>query len=112
MTQDAKNSGGFTALLHPAGHAFDAPASSPLLASAQRAGIVLPASCRNGTCRACMCRLAAGRVGYRIEWPGLTREEKDAGYILPCVAYPQTDVEMIAPAARIAVSKKSPQDKT
>ena len=42
-------------------------------------------------------RLTSGSVHYRIEWPGLSAEEKQAGYILPCVAYPLSDV-VIAPA--------------
>ena len=33
-------------------------------------------SCRNGTCRTCLCRLDSGQIAYEIEWPGLTREEK------------------------------------
>ena len=57
-----------------------------LLESAERAGIELLSSCRNGTCRTCMCRLMAGEVRYRIEWPGLSREEKTEGWVLPCVA--------------------------
>lgn len=52
-----------------------------------------------------MCRLVSGRVVYRIEWPGLTREEKAEGFILPCVAYPASDVEMIVPAARPLVER-------
>ncbi|WP_027476541.1 2Fe-2S iron-sulfur cluster-binding protein [Curvibacter gracilis] len=59
-----------------------------LLESAERAGIELLSSCRNGTCRTCMCRLVAGEVRYRIEWPGLSREEKAEGWVLPCVAEP------------------------
>jgi hypothetical protein len=46
-----------------------------------------------------MCRLARGRVSYRIEWPGLSAEEKRDGYILPCVAYPESDVVIDAPDA-------------
>jgi len=59
-----------------------------VLESAERAGIELLSSCRNGTCRTCMCRLVAGEVRYRIEWPGLSREEKAEGWVLPCVAEP------------------------
>jgi len=59
-----------------------------LLESAERAGIELLSSCRNGTCRTCMCRLVSGEVRYRIEWPGLSREEKAEGWVLPCVAEP------------------------
>lgn len=64
----------------------------PLLLAAQRAGLLLPSSCRNGTCRACICQLTSGRVAYRIDWPGLSAEEKREGWILPCVAYPVSDV--------------------
>lgn len=95
----------FTALVRPSGLRFDAPASTSLLAAARQAGIELPASCRNGTCRTCMCRLEHGRIHYRIEWPGLTREEKAEGFILPCVAYPDTDVELTVPSARLLPRK-------
>jgi ferredoxin len=49
-------------------------------------------SCRNGTCRTCICRLVIGRIEYEIEWPGLSAEEKRDGLVLPCVARPLTDV--------------------
>lgn len=77
-----------------AGSAFPARAERTLLQSALDAGLTLPASCRNGTCRTCMQQLAAGKVAYRIEWPGLLADEKLQGWILPCVAYPQSDLEL------------------
>ncbi len=82
----------FEARLEPAGLRFDAPADLPLLQAALRAGIELPNPCRNGTCRTCVCQLRRGRVVYQIEWPGLSREEKQEGFILPCVAYPASNV--------------------
>ncbi|MGE0497875.1 MAG: 2Fe-2S iron-sulfur cluster-binding protein [Ramlibacter sp.] len=82
----------YSALLAPSGQAFSAPAGQPLLLAAEAAGIELASSCRNGTCRTCICRLTHGRVHYRIEWPGLSAEEKAEGWILPCVAYPVSDV--------------------
>jgi ferredoxin len=82
----------FRARIVPAGTAFDAPAGQPLLLSAAAAGIELPSSCRNGTCRTCICQLLEGSVRYRIDWPGLLPEEKAQGFILPCVAHPQSDV--------------------
>lgn len=87
----------FQARLGAAGRPFGAPASQPLLQSALAAGIFLESSCRNGTCRSCICRLASGQVVYRIEWPGLSAEEKAEGFILPCVAYPRSDLVMTAP---------------
>ena len=47
-------------------------------------------------CRTCIRRLASGQVAYRIEWPGLSAEEKQTGYILPCVAYPLSDLVIAA----------------
>ena len=86
----------------PQGWRFDASPQEALLMSAARAGVTLPSSCRNGTCRTCISRMHGGQVHYRIEWPGLSREEKRDGYILPCVAYPQTDLTLENRAARRA----------
>ncbi len=79
---------------------FEAPRGQPLLLSARAAGVLLPSSCRNGTCRECLCRLVEGRVSYAIEWPGLSAEEKRDGFILPCVARPECDLVIDAPRAR------------
>lgn len=85
------------------GWAFDAQAPATVLQSAERAGVRLPSSCRNGTCRTCICLSTSGTVRYLIEWPGLSLDEKREGYILPCVAIAETDLVIEAPAAsRIA----------
>ena len=82
----------FSVAIAPQGWTFDASDALTVLASAQLAGVRLPSSCRNGTCRTCICRLRSGRIGYRIEWPGLSADEKKDGLILPCVAYPESDL--------------------
>jgi ferredoxin len=82
----------FVVQVMPKGWRFQAPRDVSLLAAARAAGIDLPASCRNGTCRTCLCKLSSGRVRYSIEWPGLSRDEKAEGYILPCVAHAESDV--------------------
>jgi ferredoxin len=85
----------FRARMEPSGRVFSAAADRTLLASAAAAGINLPSSCRNGTCRTCLRALHAGRVHYRIAWPGLLPEERHSGaWVLPCVAYPLSDVVM------------------
>jgi len=84
------------------GRRFEAPAGQSLLLSARQAGVVLPSSCRNGTCRECLCRLIDGRVSYAIEWPGLSADEKRDGFILPCVARPESDLVVEAPRAQPA----------
>jgi len=84
----------YEAQLQPSGRRFRAPADRPLLLAAQEAGIALASSCRNGTCRTCLRPLHAGSVHYRIPWPGLLPEERAGGWVLPCVAYPDSDVTL------------------
>ncbi|UXH80837.1 2Fe-2S iron-sulfur cluster-binding protein [Roseateles amylovorans] len=89
----------FSVELRPQGWRFEAPPDQTLLLAALDMGLRLPHSCRNGTCRACIAKLAAGTIDYRIEWPGLSREEKAEGWILPCVACARSDLVLEAPAA-------------
>lgn len=81
--------------IEPAGQRFAAPAHATVLASALAAGVSMPSSCRNGTCRACRCRLIEGHVDYRVEWPGLSAEEKAEGWTLPCVALPRANLRLL-----------------
>lgn len=89
-----------TVTLLPAGWRFAAAPGETVLRAAEAAGIGLPNSCRNGTCRTCICRLVSGALHYLVEWPGLSADEKREGWILPCVAVPDTDLEVDAPLAR------------
>lgn len=86
--------------LLPSGWRFDTRDDRSVMEAAGQAGIALPASCRNGTCRTCMCRLRDGSIRHRIEWPGLSAEEKQEGWILPCVAVAQSDLTLEVPGAR------------
>lgn len=87
----------FTARLTPSGQQCDAWADQPLLVSMEMGAIHWPSSCRNGTCRTCIGQLASGSVHYKIDWPGLSAEEKATGCVLPCVAYPNGDVTLQDP---------------
>jgi len=82
----------FTVRITPSQRQFDAAPDASLLEAAEEAGISLPSSCRNGTCRTCICKLVSGTVTYRVEWPGLSAEEKADGYTLPCVAQATSDL--------------------
>lgn len=95
MEDDAR----YTVRLLPSGWSFEAAPSQTIRHAAQAAGITLPTSCRNGTCRACLCRARSGSVRYRIEWPGLSADEKADGFLLPCVAHPASDLVLDAPGA-------------
>jgi ferredoxin len=102
----------FSITLMPSGRSFEAPDDTSILEAAAFAGLVLPSSCRNGTCRACLCRLVEGAVRYRIEWPGLTAEEKAEGWILPCSAIPASNLVIVQPdvldAAQLRRSTRRP----
>jgi ferredoxin len=76
------------------GQQFDAWTHQPLLTSMEQGGLDWPSSCRNGTCRTCFSKLLEGTVRYEIEWPGLSADEIEAGYVLPCVAYPCSDISL------------------
>ena len=84
----------FTGEIVAGGQTFDAWRDQPLLLSMEQGGIDWPSSCRNGTCRTCIGVLEAGTVRYEIEWPGLSAEEKTEGCVLPCVAYPCSDLSL------------------
>jgi ferredoxin len=86
--------------IEPIGLSATVAPGETLLEAALASGVDLPRSCRNGTCRACLCRITSGQVHYKVEWPGLSLDEKDAGCVLPCVAVPDTDVVLDAPSAR------------
>ena len=75
----------------PLGVTVPVASGQSLLEAALAAGVNLPRSCRNGTCRACRCQMLSGAVRYRIDWPGLSLDEREAGEILPCVALPERD---------------------
>jgi len=89
-----------TIALLPGGLAFEADAGTSILHAAEAAGIGLPSSCRNGTCRTCICRVRSGDAVHLIEWPGLSFDEKREGWILPCVAVARSALEIEAPLAR------------
>ena len=74
--------------------AIEASAGEPLMISLERAGIVIPASCRSGECSLCRSKLLSGKV---FQPPGakLRKSDRTYGYIHPCVAYPLQDLEIM-----------------
>ena len=96
MADDARN---HQLTVLPAGWQLPVPPGRSLLQAALDAGVRLPRSCRNGSCRACLARLLSGQVHYLIAWPGLLAEEKAEGWILPCVACASSDLSIHAPLA-------------
>jgi ferredoxin len=71
-----------------------AQAVEPLMIALERAGIVIPASCRSGECSLCRTRLVSGRV-FQPSGVKIRRSDAQYGYIHPCMAYPISDIEIV-----------------
>ena len=84
--------------LEPSGRRVPMAPGQSLLEAARADGIRLRSSCRNGTCRACLCRVIRGaaHLRYSVDWPGLSAEERAEGWTLPCVALADGDVAIDA----------------
>jgi ferredoxin len=96
-----------TVVIAPFGWQFTSDGSHSLMESARQAGFILPSSCRNGSCRMCLCQLRSGQIRYLIDWPGVSADEKKEGLILPCVATAQSALNIFVPGAIDERAKKS-----
>ena len=65
--------------------------SKTILENGEDAGLILPYSCRGGMCGRCKAKLISGEV-EQTSSEGLTKQEKEAGYILCCSTTAINDV--------------------
>jgi ferredoxin-NADP reductase len=70
-------------------------AGSTLLDVAEQNDVHIPYGCRQGLCGTCATRVLSGAVQMDVE-AGLTAEQKDAGYVLPCVSHVEGTVVLEA----------------
>lgn len=68
--------------------------SETLLDACEAAGIDLPSACRAGVCGTCRARLVDGEV--RCDSEMLDENDREDGYILPCVSWAESDCAMEA----------------
>ena len=79
------------------GKTFEAREDENLLEAALRQGVMLPYSCKNGTCGSCKGRLLSGEIDYPFHPPmALEPHEQDAGDILLCQAAARSDLAIEA----------------
>lgn len=76
------------------GREIPARADEPLLASLERAGIVVENCCRSGECSLCRVKLLKGQV-FHAHTAKLRKSDHQAGFIHSCAAYPISDVEIM-----------------
>lgn len=84
----------FTAHVEGENLALPAARDLTLLDALELGGVDWPSSCRDGSCGTCMGRLKAGRVRYENEFIALSDQDVADGFVLPCVAYPDSDVTL------------------
>lgn len=79
------------------GRSFRVRPGETVLAAALRQGIMLPYSCRNGTCASCKCTLVEGRIAYPYNPPAALEEQDLAdGAMLACQAVAESELEIEA----------------
>lgn len=74
-------------------HCVRVPDDRYVLQSAEKQGVDLPFSCRNGACTTCAVRILSGEV-HQPEAMGLSVELQKQGYALLCVSYPCSDLDV------------------
>ena len=83
----------YNVLIEPTGHQFCVKSNETVLDAALCQGYQFPHECLSGTCGTCRGRLLQGHVEYDDEYlPGLTDEEREAGFALFCSARPASDL--------------------
>jgi ferredoxin-NADP reductase len=70
-------------------------AGNTLLEVAEANGVQIPYGCRQGICGTCATRVLSGAVRMDTE-DGLTTEQKNTGYVLPCVSQAEGTVVVAA----------------
>ncbi len=74
----------FTVELARSGRVIEVPANTTLLDALNQQGIRVAASCVQGLCGTCRCRVLEGSVEHRDQF--LSREERAAGLMTACVS--------------------------
>jgi ferredoxin len=84
-----------TANLNGTSHAFPCRADQTVLAAAEAVAVPLPSSCCSGVCTTCAAKLVSGTV-HQPDAMGVKADLQQQGYTLLCVAYPRSDLELLA----------------
>jgi ferredoxin len=72
---------------------IQAPEDRYILFEAEEQGLSLPNACRNGCCTQCAVKVKKGSL-QQDQALGISKELRDQGYALLCVAYPDSDLEV------------------
>ena len=83
----------FKVTISGSGSSFTVNQGESVLTAALRQGVMLPYSCKNGTCGSCKGQIESGDVHYPFHPPlALERSDIEDGYALFCQAEPNEDL--------------------
>jgi ferredoxin-NADP reductase len=66
-----------------------------VLTALEKAGIRTAVHCRTGICGFCRSYVVSGQYSYAAEDTGVRARDKELGFIHPCCAYPESDMEIV-----------------
>lgn len=85
----------FEVTIVSSGKTFRVSKGENILVAALRQGVMLPYSCKNGTCGSCKGRIEKGEVRYPFHPPlALEKEDIANGFALMCQAEPTEDLQI------------------